>query len=90
MVVPRNGYRAGMPGEHSPNPEHTTEDEQDVQVPDKRPETAQPEAEGLEQEGSEGADVTERLDEDPTDVGLNRRDVPDTPENSYEARTADE
>ena len=29
----------------------------------------------------------ERLDEDPEDVSINRRDVPPTPENSVEART---
>ena len=39
-----------------------------------------------EEEGIDAADAKERLEEDPESVP-NRRDVPDTPENSREART---
>lgn len=41
------------------------------------------------EEGVEGTDVEERLEDDPDRVSLNRRDVPPTPENSVEARTED-
>ena len=39
--------------------------------------------------GALGPDLDERLDDDPEDVSINRRDVPPTPENSIEARTED-
>jgi hypothetical protein len=48
-----------------------------------------PEVEGLpEEEGLDRAEVEEGLDEEPEST-RNRRDVPDTPENSIEARTED-
>jgi hypothetical protein len=42
------------------------------------------------EEDLDDADVRHRLDEDPDRVSLTRRDVPDTPENSIEARTEDD
>jgi hypothetical protein len=42
------------------------------------------------EEDVEGADVEDRLEDDPDRVSINRRDVPDTPENSIEARTDDD
>jgi hypothetical protein len=57
---------------------------------DKREHARRPEADGVPaEEQMSQADVEERLDEDPERV-TNRRDVPDTPENSIEARTEDQ
>jgi hypothetical protein len=42
------------------------------------------------EEDVQDADVEDRLEDDPDRVSINRRDVPDTPENSIEARTEDD
>lgn len=72
------------------SPASAPADEHDVDLrkPD-RLDAGKPEAEGLpEEEGLDRAEVEEGLDEEPEST-RNRRDVPDTPENSIEARTED-
>jgi hypothetical protein len=73
------------------SPASAPADEHDVDL--RTPEHADagtPEAEGLpEEEGLDRAEVEEGLDEEPEST-RNRRDVPDTPENSIDARTEDD
>ena len=79
-----------MPGEHSPYTEHiVSATDEDTRIEDQRRLTGLPETDDVpEEEGVEGADVEERLDEDP-ETAQNRRDVPPTPENSEEFRRED-
>ena len=59
-------------------------------IADKARFSGKAEAQGVpDEEDVDASDVGEELDRDPEDVSLNRRDVPDTPANSYEARTED-
>ena len=66
-------------------------DLENTRIRDVEEQAGPPEIEGLpEEEGVEGTDVEERLEEDPEDESINRRDVPDTSESSAEVRTTDE
>lgn len=57
-------------------------------IADKQRFAGKPEMAGVPgEEDIEASHVDDALEEDPEDVSLNRRDVPDTPENSIEART---
>ncbi|HET6166795.1 MAG TPA: hypothetical protein VFE07_08205 [Marmoricola sp.] len=59
-------------------------------VPEDHREPVGDDIEGVpDEEDIDPADAKERLEEDPESVP-NRRDVPDTPENSREARTEDD
>jgi hypothetical protein len=69
-------------------------------IADKARFSGKPEVSGVPaEENVDASDVSEELDNDPEDaagrgaaagdVSQNRRDVPPTPENSYEARTED-
>jgi len=59
-----------------------------TRIADKQRFAGKPEDSGLpDEEGVDDRDVDAELDGNPEDVSLNRRDVPDTPENSIEART---
>lgn len=88
------GYRACMPGEDdglTPDAAPSTAGhDQHSRIADKARFSGKPEATGVPaEEGVDASDVEEQLDRDPEDVSENRRDVPPTPENSYEARTED-
>lgn len=61
-----------------------------TRITDKARFSGKPEASGVPAEDDvDAGDVREQLENDPEDVSQNRRDVPATPENSYEARTED-
>ena len=82
-----------MPGDESgltPDAAPVGDSDKHTRIEDKKKFAGKPEMQGVpDDEHVEDADVEERLDEDPEDVSANRRDVPDTPENSFEARTED-
>lgn len=82
-----------MPGDDGLSPDAApTEAGHDhhSRIEDKMRFRAETEVDGVPaEEGMDDADVEERLEDDPDRVSLNRRDVPDTPENTIEARTED-
>ena len=81
-----NGYRLDMPGDNdglTPDAVPAGGMDQHTRIQDKERFAGKPEAEGLP--GEEDVDLEDGV-EDPAEV-TNRRDVPDTPENSVEART---
>jgi|tagenome__1003787_1003787.scaffolds.fasta_scaffold20841130_3 hypothetical protein len=80
-----------MPGDDdglSPDAAPAGDSHEHTRIADKQRFAGKPEdSEIPEEEGVSGRDVEHQLDGNPEDVSLNRRDVPDTPENSIEART---
>jgi len=59
-----------------------------TRIADKQRFAGKPEDSGVpDEEGIADNDLEGDVDGTPEDVSLNRRDVPDTPENSIEART---
>lgn len=92
MTPLAGGYRALMPGEDdglTPDAAPTEAGhDHHSRIADKARFSGKPEVEGApSEEDLDASDLDEQLDRDPEDVSENRRDVPDTPENSYEART---
>jgi hypothetical protein len=72
-----------------PDAEPFTPEGEHSRVADKQRFSGKPRIEGVpDEEGIDDTDLEDRLDEDPEEAA-NRRDVPDTPENSREARTED-
>jgi hypothetical protein len=72
----------------SPASAPADEHDVDLRTPEHAP-AGKPEAEGVPaEEGVDEARVEEELDEE-AESTRNRRDVPDTPENSIDARTED-
>jgi hypothetical protein len=70
-----------MPGDDdglTPDAAPVSGSDEHTRIKDKRRFTGDPEIEDVpEEEGIEGTDLEERLDEDPEDVSANRRDVPE-------------
>ena len=97
MAPDHAGYRSDMPGEDdglSPDAAPTGGHDHHTRIADKQRFAGKPQGDddvrGTSDDGGAlGPDLDERLDEDPEDVSINRRDVPPTPENSVEARTED-
>ena len=88
------GYHPGMPGEDdglTPDSAPTSAGhDQHSRIADKARFSGRPQVTGVpEEEGVDAGDVEDQLDRGTEDVSENRRDVPPTPENSYEARTED-
>ena len=85
------GYDAAMPGDDGLSPDAAPTDaghDHHTRIEDKKRFRGETELDGVPpEEGVGGADVEEALEDDPDRVSINRRDVPDTPENSIEART---
>jgi hypothetical protein len=97
MALEGAGYRCTMPGEDdglTPDAAPTGGHDHHSRIADKQRFAGKPEGDD-DVTGDAGGggtlapDLDERLDEDPEDVSINRRDVPPTPENSIEARTED-
>jgi hypothetical protein len=87
-----DGYPLVMPGEDDGlTPDAAPTDaghDHHSRIADKVRFSGRPQADGVPaEEDVDAGDVEEQLERDPEDVSENRRDVSDTPENSYEART---
>ena len=81
------GDDSGLTPDAAPSGGH----DEHTRIADKERFAGKPTTPGLpDNEGVEQADVEDRLDEDDPERVVNRRDVPDTPENSIEARTEGE
>jgi hypothetical protein len=81
-----------MPGEDdglTPDAAPAGDGDQHTRIADKERWAGKAELEGVPDDGGVGdEDVSDALEDDPETVE-NRRDVPETPENSVEARTED-
>ena len=80
-----------MPGEEdglTPDAAPVHGSREHSRIADKQRFAGKPEDAGIpDEEGIADRDVDTPPEDNPEDVSLNRRDVPDTPENSIEART---
>jgi hypothetical protein len=92
MAEQPRGYQVAMPGDDGLTPEAAvTQHDDHTRIEDKQRFAGKPEVGDDDRDGTvDRPDLDDALDQDPEDVSLNRRDVPDTPENSIEARTEDE
>jgi hypothetical protein len=74
----------------TPDSGHPELEDEHTRIADKRRFTGKPEMQGVpDDEDVESADVEERLDQDPEDEDLNRRDVPSASEGDRDGRTED-